>query len=139
MGCLQCDQMLEYKVAQNFLNNTQKVATSDYAKSTMFHYSLKSPLILELLLKEDLFGKYFQKSPNLYTLLASLTLNVAYSIRSNRFLTFAHLVFLSFFLFVTNLNSPVIVELTPKQTHVNSFTNLSLSSKQINHHRNTLL
>ena len=77
--------MLEYKVAQYFLNNTQKVATSVYAKSTMFHYSLKSPLILELLLKEDLFGKYFQKSPNLYTLLASLTLNVAYSIRSNRF------------------------------------------------------
>ena len=92
--------MLEYKVAQYFLNNTQKVATSVYAKSTMFHYSLKSPLILELLLKEDLFGKYFQKSPNLYTLLASLTLNVAYSIRSNRFLTFAHLVFLSFFLSV---------------------------------------
>ena len=116
--------MLEYKVAQYFLNNTQKVATSVYAKSTMFHYSLKSPLILELLLKEDLFGKYFQKSPNLYTLLASLTLNVAYSIRSNRFLTFAHLVFLSFFLFVTSLNSQVIVELTPKQTHVNSLTNL---------------
>ena len=60
---MQCDQMLKYKVAQNFPIDAQKATIGAFTRNVLFYFSQKINSKIWLLFKENLSPRPFKNAP----------------------------------------------------------------------------